>query len=127
MDISVVKAIWKTMEDNQVEAMLSAHSHQYFRTQPKEGKTYQVIAGNGGSRYEGDIKDIDSLQFFGYSIVYIMKNQQVILKSKGRSIPYKSYDENIPGSVHTKTRDEADISWGTNSGTWGMPDDKKKK
>jgi hypothetical protein len=126
MDTAVVKVIWPVMEANMVEAMLSAHSHQYDRLQPNANKTYQVIAGNGGSPYEHKASKDTARQFFGYTIVYVMKNQQVILQSMGRSVPFDNYLESIPASLPTTIRDQVMISWGTNAGTWN-PDTKTKR
>jgi hypothetical protein len=118
MDMSVVNIIWPEMEKNQVEAMLSAHSHQYDRLQPDLNKSYQIIAGNGGSLYEHKAKDDSTRQFFGYSIVYIMKNGQVMLESKGRTMYYKNYMDPVPDTLQTTIRDTVNISWGTGAGTW---------
>jgi hypothetical protein len=118
MDIPVVQSIWPVMEANNVEAMLSAHSHQYYRTQPNTGKTYQVIAGNGGSPYEKHAATDTARQFFGYTIVYVMKNQTVMLQSMGRSIPAANYLETIPANTPTTIRDAVNISWGTSADTW---------
>ncbi len=118
MDVSVVQAIWPVMDSNQVEAMLSAHSHQYDRLQPTVSGSYQIIAGNGGSPYEHKAEKDTARQFFGYTIVYVMKNGQVQLQSMGRSVPYKNYLESVPASLPTTVRDNVNISWGTNGGTW---------
>jgi Calcineurin-like phosphoesterase len=118
MDVSVVQAIWPVMDSNRVEAMLSAHSHQYDRLQPNANKSYQVIAGNGGSLYEHKAKNDSTRQFFGYTIVYVMNNGQVMLQSMGRSVPYNNYTESIPASLPTTIRDTVNISWGTNAGMW---------
>jgi Calcineurin-like phosphoesterase len=118
MDTGVVRAIWPVMEANRVEAMLAAHSHQYDRLQPGPLKTYQVIAGNGGSPYEHKAAEHTDRQFFGYTIVYVMKNQQVIVQSMGRTVLAKDYINPIPDSLPTTIRDQVNISWGTNAGTW---------
>lgn len=118
MDTGVVRAIWPVMEANSVEAMLSAHSHQYDRLQPDSFKTYQVIAGNGGSPYEHKAAEHTDRQFFGYTIVYVMKNQQVIVQSRGRSVLAKDYLNSIPDTLPTTVRDQVNISWGTNAGIW---------
>jgi hypothetical protein len=47
-----------------------------------------------------------------------MKNQQVIIQSMGRSIPAANYLEKIPANTPTTIRDQVNISWGTNGGTW---------
>lgn len=115
MDMSVIKAIWPVMDSNKVEAMLSAHSHQYYRTQPDPKMSYQIIAGNGGSPYEGDIEHSTDTthQFFGYTIIYVMKNGNSILKTMGRTALPKTYSQPIPPGTPTTVRDIANISWGT--------------
>lgn len=120
MDTSVVKSIWPVMDSNQVEAMLSAHSHQYNRIQPDSGMAYQIIAGNGGSPYEGALMHKDSIahQFYGYTIVYVMKNKQVIVQSMGRTVAYKHYLRSLTPADSTTVRDRVNISWGTNAGTY---------
>lgn len=116
MDTSVTNVVWPAMQQYQAEAMLSAHSHQYYRTQPAPNQTYQVIAGNGGSKYAGSLPD--DLKFYGYSVVYVMKNGKVLLRSMGRSVAKKDYLKTVPASVPTTTRDFVDISWGTTAPTW---------
>lgn len=116
IDSSVTNSIWPTMENNQVEAMLSAHSHMYFRTQPHANKSYQVIAGNAGSKYAKCLSNEE--QFYGYSVIYVMKNKKVILQSMGRSIPVKDYMKPIKKTTLTTQRDFVDISWGTNAPAW---------
>jgi hypothetical protein len=116
MDTNITNQIWPAMEQHNVEAMLSAHSHQYYRTQPHAFKSYQVIAGNAGSPYEKHLPKQD--QFFGYSVIYIMKNGQVLLRSMGRSVPKDEYLELLNDSTKTTVRDAADISWGTTAASW---------
>jgi len=128
IDTSVVKSIWPVMVANKVEAMLSAHIHQYSRLQPDSFKTYQVIAGNGGSPYEGALQHKDSIaqQFFGYTIVYVMKNKNVIVQSMGRTVKYKDYLETLTPTDSTTVRDLVNISWGTQAKAY-MPIAQKKK
>lgn len=120
MDVSVVKSIWPIMDSNKVEAMLSAHSHQYNRIQPDSGMAYQIIAGNGGSPYEGALQQKDSVahQYYGYTIVYVMKNNNVILQSMGRTVKYKNYLRSLSPADITTVRDRVNIKWGTNAGTY---------
>ncbi len=116
MDTTVTNQIWPVMESNKAEAMLSAHSHQYYRCQPHNGKSYQVIAGNGGSPYESKLDSAH--QFFGYTIVYVMKNNQVVVKSMGRTVYDGHYLETIPASLPTTVRDSVNLSWGTTAPVW---------
>ena len=115
IDTALVSVIWPVMESNVVEAMLSAHSHQYYREQPT-GNSYQIIAGNGGSPY---VRDLDSAhQFFGYTHISVMKSGKIILKSMGRNIPAANYLESIPVATKTTVKDSIDISWGSHAPTW---------
>jgi len=104
------------MERGKAEAMLSAHSHQYYRTQPHPNQSYQVIAGNGGSPYESKLDSAH--QFFGYTIVYVLKNNQVVIKSMGRTVYDGNYLETLPANLPTTTRDSVNISWGTTAPYW---------
>jgi hypothetical protein len=116
LDTNVTNQIWPVMEQYKVEGMLSAHSHQYYRTQPHPAKSYQIIAGNGGSVYEKHLPKED--QFYGYSVIYILKNGKVLLRSMGRSVPKKDYLESLTAAVKTTTRDAIDMTWGTTAQTW---------
>ncbi len=116
MDTAVTNMIWPVMESNKAEAMLSAHSHQYYRCQPHSGKTYQVIAGNGGSPYESKLDSAH--QFFGYTIVYVLKNNKVVIKSMGRTVYDGTYLETLPANLPTTNRDSVNISWGTTAPFW---------
>lgn len=116
LDTALTNMIWPVMYANKAEAMLSAHSHQYYRTQPQPNSSYQVIAGNGGSPYEKHLGKED--QFFGYTVIYVMKNGKVHLRSMGRSVPDKDYLESVPKNDSTTLRDKADISWGTTANKW---------
>jgi len=116
MDSQVTNKIWPAMESNKAEAMLSAHSHQYYRCQPHANKSYQVIAGNGGSPYESKLDSAH--QFYGYTIVYVMKNGQVLIKSMGRTVYDGNYMETLPPGLPTTVRDSVSISWGTTAPVW---------
>lgn len=100
--------LWPALEKAHVVAMISAHKHDYQRWQPinKElgGGTYQIIAGNGGSK--GDAP------FFGYSTISIMENGDVKLSSVGfcKGDPY---DVPVPSNP-TTVRDEVLLTWKEN-------------
>jgi hypothetical protein len=116
MDTNITNIIWPAMERGKAEAMLSAHSHQYYRTQPHPNQSYQVIAGNGGSPYESKLDSAH--QFFGYTIVYVLKNNQVVIKSMGRTVDDGNYLETLPANLPTTTRDSVNISLGTTAPYW---------
>lgn len=118
LDTNITNAIWPVMEQYKAEGMLSAHSHQYYRTQPHAGKSYQVIAGNGGSVYEKHLpKDH---QFYGYSVIYILKNGKVMLRSMGRPVSKKDYLESLTPAIKTTVRDAIDMTWGTTAPAWNV-------
>ena len=116
IDTTLTNIVWPVMEANQAEAMLSAHSHQYWRSQPNANSSYQIVAGNGGSPYTSHLTPAE--QFFGYTQVRIMSSGKVLLTSHGRDIPADNYLETIPDSVHTTVKDSIDISWGTSAAPW---------
>ncbi len=100
---------WSALEGAHGEAMLSAHNHIYTRIQPR-GKTWMIIAGNGGSLLEkGAATD---QQFYGYTLISIMKNGTVQAKSYGRRIPEEGYFAAAPATTYpTTVRDSLDITW----------------
>lgn len=111
IDSDLAKPLWSQLEDNQVEAMLSAHYHQYDKSQPTPKKTYQIIAGNGGSKYGGEPNKQE--QFFGYTMIDVMRDGTVKLTSMGRNVSDKDYLKTLSPSVETTVKDEMNISWGT--------------
>ncbi len=100
-------AYWTALEDNQCEAMFSAHNHVWDTVQPHPGKTWQVIAGNGGTSI--DWPNTFTEPYFGYTVVNIYTNGKVIAKSMGRDLG-KYYTDPSPDSVAT-LRDTVDLTW----------------
>lgn len=100
---------WTILENNQADAMFSAHNHLYRRLKPN--RTSMIIAGNGGSTLETtDVKN--SEQYFGFTIVTILKSGKVIVKSMGRDVPSAGYLATASSSKYpTTVRDSADITW----------------
>jgi len=107
--------IWPKFQDAGVVAMLSAHLHDYQRWQPINdslgGGTYQVIAGNGGSK--------GSAPFFGYSTIDIMSSGEVHLNSVGfcKGDPYT---DPVPGNP-TTSRDSTVLTWTKNPAVFPQP------
>ncbi|MEP7217495.1 MAG: metallophosphoesterase [Bacteroidota bacterium] len=100
---------WSALEGNNSEAMLAAHNHLFYKEQP-HGKTWQIVAGNGGSILETGLAP-DKL-YYGYTVVSVLKNGRVIAKSMGRDIPAASYKAPAPASTYPTTmRDSLDITW----------------
>lgn len=102
--------LWLELMEDTVCAMLSAHAHTYSRNQPMGNGTYQVIAGNGGSK---------NPEFYGYTIVNIMQSGEVQLISKGFDNDGKHYydPKSASDGNPTITRDSTTLIWGKNSST----------
>jgi hypothetical protein len=100
---------WASLVKNKAEAMFSAHNHLYFRTRGEKGNTWQVIAGHGGSTLD-KLADQSKNNFFGFTLVSVMKNNKVLVTTYGRDVPKEGYlapSDKYPTTV----RDRADISW----------------
>jgi hypothetical protein len=99
--------LWAELMEDTVLAMLSAHAHTYSRNQPMGHGTYQVIAGNGGSK---------NPEFYGYTLVNIMSSGEVKLISNGFENDGKHYYD--PSSAAdgnlTTTKDSTTLIWGKN-------------
>ncbi|NQY08078.1 MAG: metallophosphoesterase [Flavobacteriales bacterium] len=84
--------LWPAIDKAGAVAMLSAHRHEYLRSQPGGKGTYQIIAGNGGSKGQAT--------FFGYSTIHILSNGDVKLISEGFDIG-NPYYAGVPNNLFT--------------------------
>ena len=91
-NLSARDSFWNALEVNHAELLISAHNHLYYRVQPNTGKTWQIIAGNGGSSLSALINSSDQ-QFFGFCLVNIYQSGKILLKSYGRKTPSAGYLE----------------------------------
>jgi hypothetical protein len=85
-------SFWKYMENNQALAMFSAHEHVWDKIHPHADKTWQIIAGNGGSLVETTWMASDQ-RYFGFTLVNVYKNNQVNVKSYGRTADMAKYSQ----------------------------------
>ncbi len=100
---------WDLLVKSRSEAMLTAHNHLYYRTKGPKGNTWQIIAGNGGSQLDS-VADQKSVNFFGFTVINVLKNGHITLTSYGRDVPTQGYL--APSSAHpTTVRDQADLTW----------------
>ena len=77
-------SLWKYLENNNVEAMFSAHEHLWDSIHPHTGKTWQVINGDGGTRVE--VPWVGAGQkYYGYTIVNMYTNRTVNVMGVGRN------------------------------------------
>ncbi len=102
--------LWTALNKAHVNAMLSAHVHDYQREQPDDEGTYQIIAGNGGSKGEAT--------FFGYTMITILRNGDIQLTSMGfdKGDPYYSAVPNNP----TIVRDSTILTWTKNANPYSI-------
>jgi hypothetical protein len=101
---------WSSLMTNQVEAMFSAHNHVYYRSQPT-GKTWQIIAGNGGTALDAtlDMTIPNTGNWYGFTVVQVLNSGRVILKGYGRPVPAAGYTAAVEGT--TTLRDSTEITW----------------
>ena len=103
---------WNALKNNRAEAMFAAHNHNwdtvhYNYNQPALS-TWQIVAGNGGSA----ISNGWNAPYYGYTVVNVYTNGQVIVESYGRNINPNTYTTAIP-SVPTTLHSVANITWPT--------------
>ena len=96
------------LDQSHGEAMLAAHNHLYYRLQPPGLKTWQIIAGNGGSVL--DVTAAPNKLFFGYTLVKIFTSGRVMAYSYGRDLPTNGY-LGSPAGIPTTLRDSVNITW----------------
>jgi len=115
-------AFWSTLEGAQAEAMIAAHNHVWWWSQPHAGKTFQVIAGNGGSRLEGTVLAADgglppnTGKYYGFTVVNVWSDDTVTIDSHGRDLPTGNYFDPAPASMYpTTVRATVKATWGTTS------------
>ncbi len=100
-------ALWSELQQYEVEAMLSAHDHIYRRLEPG-GKTWMIIAGNGGSPLENPVGNDRN---FGFTLVQVMKSGKVIEKAYAREYGTNYLGPSPAAAFPTTLRDSADITW----------------
>jgi hypothetical protein len=73
--------------------MFAAHNHVYWRAQPVQGSTWQVIAGNGGSKLETAIDPSVATTgaYYGFVLTTIRNDGRVVVRSYGRDVPAAGY------------------------------------
>ncbi len=100
---------WSVLTANHVDAMFSAHNHVYWRAQPAAGSaTWQIIAGNGGSKLETTIDPTipSTGGYYGFVVTTVRNDGRVFVQSYGRDVPAAGYT--APSSPST-VRDSFDV------------------
>jgi len=95
-------SFWTALENSNCEAMFAAHNHLFYKTQPNPKKTWQIVAGNGGSKLEESWKP-EGGQFFGFTLVEVYASGKVVIKSLGRNLSANGYTK--PTDAPTVVKD----------------------
>lgn len=108
-DIAARDQFWSALTTNGVEAMFSAHNHVFWRAVPVTGtRTYQVIAGNGGSKLETTIDPTVPAtgKYFGFVVATVRNDGRTYVKGYGRDVPTAGY---TAPSAAASVRDSFDL------------------
>ena len=97
-------SFWTALEQNNCEAMFAAHNHLYYQVQPHAAKTWQIVAGNGGSKLEDTWKPAEGV-FYGYTLVEVYASGKSVIKSMGRALSAEGYNKpiNSPTTIRKET------------------------
>jgi len=93
-------SFWTSLENVNAVGMLVAHNHLWDAFQPHVGKTWQVIAGNAGSKLE-KVWASTPHAYFGYTVISVAKQGTVELNSYGRDIDTANYNLPTPKNPTT--------------------------
>jgi hypothetical protein len=101
---------WASLTANHVDAMFSAHNHVYWRAQPVASSTWQVIAGNGGSKLETtmDPSIATTGGYFGFVLTTVRNDGRVMVRSYGRDVPVSGYTAAV--TTPSTVRDSFEIT-----------------
>ena len=92
-------SFWTNMERFHAEAFFSAHNHLWDSIQPHKNNTWQIIAGNAGSKLEKQWNK-PPYAYFGYTVVNVSKDD-VRVVSYGRDIDTEDYNKPMPNNPTT--------------------------
>lgn len=105
---AVRDAFWSALESAQAEAMLAAHNHLWWKIRPT--KTWQIVAGNGGSLLESGVSGAQA--YYGFTHVIVDASGSVTAKSYGRDVPAAGYSASAPAATYPTTiRETVDLTW----------------
>jgi hypothetical protein len=114
-------AFWSALESGNAEAMIAAHNHVWWWVQPNAGKTFQIVAGNGGSKLEATVltppaggPPPNTGKYYGFTVVNVWSDDAVTIDSYGRELPSGNYFDPAPSATYPTTlRTTVKASWGT--------------
>jgi len=109
---------WDALNNYDTAAYLTAHAHVYNRsrpetpTQPGIARTWQVVAGNGGSAVDPMWAQSGVTPYYGYAVVSITTDGLALLTGYGRDFDQSNYlAPSPPQQYPTTVRDSADITF----------------
>jgi len=107
-------AFWTSLEANHVEAMFASHVHSWQKIQPHANKTWQIIAGNGGSQWDSIWVEYQkpAATYQGYTLVKVDSLGSVKVESWGHDVDNATYFMAVPGTP-TTLKDSVDVTWGS--------------
>src|SRR5882757_2215958 len=87
---------WDELNSNGVGYYLVAHAHLWHENRPVSPisllqHTVQIIAGNGGSKPDPEWVASGANFYYGFTVVQVLKNGKVIIKSYGRDFDQTNY------------------------------------
>src|SRR5882757_112315 len=87
---------WDELNSNGVGYYLVAHAHLWHENRPVSPisllqHTVQIIAGNGGSKPDPQWVESGANFYYGFTVVQVLKNGKVIIKSYGRDFDQTNY------------------------------------
>src|SRR5258708_4643915 len=99
---------WDELNSNGVGYYLVAHDHLWHFSEPVSPismlqHTVQIIAGNGGSKEDPKWEAAGQPFYYGFTLVQVLKNGEVVMKSYGRDFDPTNYLAPSPPSLFPTT------------------------
>ena len=99
---------WDELNNAGVGYYLVAHAHLWHASQPVSPismleHTVQIIAGNGGSKPDPLWVKAGENFYYGFTVVQVLKNGEVVMKSFGRDFDKSNYLAPSPPSLFPTT------------------------
>ncbi len=99
---------WDELNNNGVGYYLVAHAHLWHESRPVSPisllqHTVQIIAGNGGSKPDPLWVASGETFYYGFTLVQVLKNGEVVMKSYGREFDQADYLAPSPPALFPTT------------------------
>jgi hypothetical protein len=114
---SVRNVFWDELNGANATAYLVSHAHLYNRsrpaspTEPGVVKTWQVVAGNGGSPVDKMWAESGAIPYYGYALVSVTNDGRTLLTGYGRDFDLSNYIAPSPAQQYpTTVHDSADLT-----------------